>query len=123
MSGAAPSAPILGTFDPWIYENEPWRTDPVYVDLKHSKHLADKCKPCIFTQKIVGCWNGDLCNFCHFKHKSPLRPSKFERQQIKAIAKDCLEKADPKFLEDIAKTSNYMNQVLKASIAASEVLL
>ncbi len=84
----------------------------MYVDLKYSKHLAkhlaDKCKPCIFTQKTVGCWNGDLCNFCHFEHKSPRRPSKLEKQQMKTISNDCFDKADPKFLENIAEISNYM---------------
>jgi hypothetical protein len=102
--------------------NEPWQTDPIYVNANYHKHLKDICKPCIYTKRTVGCRNGDLCTFCHYQHdRPPRRPTKSKRQQIQKIAKDCVDKSpdNQKFFESLAKTSCYMAKVLEATLIAA----
>ncbi|CEM08475.1 unnamed protein product [Vitrella brassicaformis CCMP3155] len=53
-------------------------------------HHQGACKPCVFVNNIGkgGCANGISCQFCHFNHtprKKPPRPSKKQRQFLKAL--------------------------------------
>jgi hypothetical protein len=118
VMAAAVQVPITAPFS----MNEPWQTEPMYVNENDHKHRQNICKPCIYTNRTVGCRRGYLCTFCHHPHKpSPRRPTKTERDKIKQIAKDCVDNCvqDPDFLNSLAGTSAYMAQVLDATRRAA----
>uniref|UniRef100_A0A7S0FYH5 C3H1-type domain-containing protein n=1 Tax=Pyrodinium bahamense TaxID=73915 RepID=A0A7S0FYH5_9DINO len=84
-------------------------------------HNLGECKPCLYLNSKVGCYNGQDCKFCHLQHSKKNtrpRPCKATRIQCKQIA-SMLNVFAPEpeqmleLTERLGAKSSYMQSILR----------
>jgi len=76
----------------------------------------ENCKPCLFVFTKVGCQNGVICTFCHFKHKrgNRPRPCKGKRNRYRKLMERMEHLADEE--ADALEVENQENSQQKKNL-------